>query len=301
MDKLFEPESIVVIASTKKKGRKHGLGHDFRYNLKNPPFGGKVYFVNKRGGWMGLKKVHKTISDIGEKIDLAIIAVPGEQVPAVCKECKENGVGAGIIISDNVPEFEIDWPFVGPNCVGTMNIEHWMNASMIQSPEYLGSTSIITQSGSIGHIIRGYLDKRDKGINKLVSVGNEAKLDASQFVDYFSRDDSTKSIVMYIEGVKNGRGLMHAIEKSEKPVFIIKGGETKSGSMAVMSHTSAVAGNKRIFEGAMKQCGAILVDESKNLADSSQKRRGGQSNYQLSGFFAEKGSCHNNHPEKSQY
>jgi acyl-CoA synthetase (NDP forming) len=273
LDKLIYPETVAVIGVSLSNDRHPA---NVIYNKNHLRYPVKVFPVNPKGGFIHKEKVYKSISEIQEDIDLAVIAVRADFVPDIIKECINKKVGGSIVISGGFSEVgnielqneivklarDNDFPFIGPNCLGLYNpsiIDSlFLPAERIVTPE-TGGVAVISQSGGI--LIDQMVKFKDEGIGMSVgiSIGNKALIKETELLNYFENNEQTKVIAFYIEGFgkDEGRRFVEAAEKCSKPVVVLKSGKTSEGSRAVSSHTASVAGDYKVFSEILKQKGII--------------------------------------------
>jgi acetyltransferase len=279
MKRIFNPKSIALIGASEEEGT---VGFGLAKNIFLGKDSRKIYFVNpKREEVLGIK-CFDSISEIKEKVDLVIIAVPMPIVKNIVLECGEKKVGGMIVISagfkesGNAKEEEeirdiarkYKVPLIGPNCLGIINPSINLNASFAPITPKKGNIAFLSQSGAL---LDSVVDRDELGFSKVVSYGNEADLDLADFIEYLKTDLETKVISIYFEGVKDGRKFMRiASEVSKiKPIVAIKSGRSDKGKEAVGTHTGTLAGDYDVYKTAMKQSGVILVDTLEELFDTS--------------------------------
>ncbi|MDD2274716.1 MAG: CoA-binding protein [Candidatus Pacebacteria bacterium] len=268
MNYIFNPKAVALIGATEKE---NSVGLGLAKNMLNS----NVFFVNpNRENVLGIKCYNK-ITDIEEKIDLAVVAVPSGIVKSVIDDCVSKKVKGVIIISGGFKEVgnqkdeenirdilrENNIQLIGPNCLGV--ISENINASFSYTNPKKGSIAFLSQSGAI---INSVIDK--VGFSKIVSYGNEADLELIDFLEYLDKDKQTSAIAIYLEGIKDGKKFMEVAKKIKKPIVLIKAGRSQIGSIAVGTHTGALAGNYDVFVSAMKQVGVIVVDSIEELIDT---------------------------------
>jgi len=273
LEKLFIPQSIAVIGASSKRGK---IGYAIMENIIKYGYKGKVYPVNiKEKEIMGLK-AYKSVLDVKGDIDLAIIAIPAKFVPSVVLECGKKGVKAIIIISSGFSEIgdsktetmlvetakKYGMRILGPNVFGVVYTPHSLNATFGPREILKGNIAFITQSGAIGIALMDKAKAENIGLSAVVSVGNKADIEDSDLLEFFSGDDNTKVILLYIEGLKSGRRFLESAAETSfrKPIIAIKSGRTKKGARAAASHTGSLAGSDRIFSAAFKQSGVLRAD-----------------------------------------
>ncbi len=281
LDTFFNPRSIAVIGASNNPLK---LGYEVYKNLKAYP--GKIFPVNVKEEVVQGDKAYRSIMDIEEAIDLAIIVVPKQFVKESLVECGEKGVKAAVIITAGFGETGEDGKkeekellaiareygvrLIGPNCVGIMNTRNRLNATFIMNAKP-GSISFISQSGALGAGIVYKTLKEKIGFSKFVSVGNMIDVDFTELIEYFSRDPDTTAIALYIEGVKDGKRFIEVARKASriKPVIVLKAGKGESGAKAISSHTGSLAGSYNIYRAAFKQSGVInaeTIDDMLSMA-----------------------------------
>ena len=277
---FFEAKSIAVLGASEKPGT---IGRAIMSNLLER-FKGRIYPVNIKYDKVFGLKCYKSVLEIPDEVDLAVIAVPAKVVPKVADECSRKGIKALLVISAGFKEVgpegaELERKLVevvrkhgmrliGPNCLGIYDAHAGLDTIFNPTEKQLkpkpGSIAFISQSGALGAAILDWMGLAGIGMSKFISYGNAADVKEYELIEYLAEDEKTKVITAYIEGVEDGRKLMDAISKSVKlgkPVVILKAGKTERGARAASSHTGALAGSYRIYEAGLKQAGAIVVDD----------------------------------------
>jgi len=282
LDLFFKATSVAVIGASGTPGK---IGNAVLDSLANHGYEGQVYPVNpRRDEILGLK-AYPSLSAIPEAVELVVVTVGLRQVPDLLRECPDKGVHAMVIISGGGKELggeaeaveaeiarlarEHDVRIVGCNCIGVFDGETRLDtpfqthARLTRPPS--GTVSIITQSGTMGAALLEVFGRA--GVSKLVSYGNRIDVDEADLLAYLADDPSTKVIVSYIEGLKEGRKFLSTASRvaQEKPIVVFKAGRTPRASSAALSHTGFLGGSHRVWEGAFKQAGLIAVDSFEEL------------------------------------
>ncbi len=291
IEKFFNPNSVAIVGASPKSGK---VGNVILANFKKR-FKGRIYPVNpKHEEIMGLR-CYPSIKDLPETPDLVIIAIPAPKVPQVLRDAGEKGVKATIIITGGFRETgteegkrleeeilkisrEYGIRILGPNCLGIY--DNWSGVDtfflpdekMMRPPK--GKISFISQSGAFASALLDWMAYRNIGISRAISYGNKIDVDDVDLLDFLANDDKTGLIIMYLEGLKPGRGRLF-IEKArevvqKKPIVIYKAGKTSRGSTAAASHTAALAGNYAIYKVAIKQAGLIEAMSFDEIMDLSK-------------------------------
>lgn len=283
LDKIFIPKSIAVIGASDEEGT---VGYTLIKNLVK--YEGKVYPVNiHKDEILGLKAC-KTVSELPEIVDLAVIATPAKTVPEVVEQCKKAGILGIIIISAGFKETGPDGKeleeriiqtkkgsslrIIGPNCLGIIRPIICLNATFANKMPIPGNIAFISQSGALGTAILDWAANENIGFSNFVSVGSMVDVDFGDLIDYFGTDPKTRSILMYIEGLTNARKFMSAARHfaRTKPIIVVKAGRFSESAKAATSHTGALTGEDMIYDAALKRAGIVRVEEIDDLFNCAE-------------------------------
>jgi acetyltransferase len=277
LDRLFYPRAVAVIGST-APGK---LGYEL---VKQIVDGGytPVYAVNpKAQGAAGAPGV-SSVLHIPQPLDLAVVASPAATVAGVLEQCGQAGVTAAVVITAGFSEIghasaeaelkriaaKYPMRLVGPNCAGIVNTHCSLFASLETRPP-AGDVAFITQSGALGGAVLSWAEEQGVGIGKFLSYGNRADLDEIDLLPYLAEDPHTRVAALYIESVADGRAFMQSVRAftRRKPLVVIKSGRSQAGQRATLSHTGSMAGSDRVYEAALRACGAIRVESIEEMFD----------------------------------
>ena len=280
LDYFFKPGAIAVIGASPREG---SIGCTLLTNLKKDGFPGPIYPINpKHEEILGLK-AYPSIAAVGSPIDLAVIAVPIQGVPAAMKECSEAGVKAAIIVSAGGKEVGEEGVrieeeirseaqrggirYLGPNCMGILSPVNGLNASFAAHSAEPGSLALLSQSGAICSAILDWAASEKIGFSHFVSVGSMADLDFADMIDYLGNDPSARSIIIYMEHMTRHRKFMSAARSVSrvKPIIVVKSGRSDAAAKAAASHTGALAGQDEAYNAAFRRAGIIRVDTISQL------------------------------------
>ena len=282
LKKIFNPKTVAIIGATDRLG---SVGRGVCKNLFEGRTKRKIYFVNPYKEKVFDQKTYPKITDIKEKIDLAIIAVPAKIVPEVAKDCVKKEVGGVIIISAGFAEIgkegeklqkeiekifkEKGIPLIGPNCLGVIRPKAKLNATFAPATPKKGEIAFFSQSGALIDSVIDQFANTNLGFSLIVSYGNEAGLTLCDFLEFAKKDKETKVITLYIEGLKERRRFFEICREitKTKPIIVLKGGKSQIAKKAVLSHTASLAGEKEIFSAMFKQAKILEVESLEELFD----------------------------------
>lgn len=272
---ILEPRSVAVIGASGDIS-KFG-GRAFMIPLETG-YRGALYPVNQKRKEIWGVKAYPSVLDIPDDIDLAVFAIPASDVPQAMEECVKKGVKGAVVITAGFAEIGEEGRqlqnevvriahqggirLVGPNCNGIWSSAVKLSLLFAPAPQ-AGPISFISQSGTLGFYLFQLAMSKGYGFSKFISSGNQASLNVSDYVEYLGQDDNTKAIVLYIEGIQEGRRFFDIAKEvvKQKPIVVYKGGRTAAGSRATLSHTASLAGSDEVFETACKQAGIIRCYE----------------------------------------
>jgi len=273
---LFEPRSLAIIGASRDKKK---IGHAVLQNVVAGGFAGRIYPVNPGGGEIGGLLVFRSVLDIDDAIDMACITVPAEFVYDTVVQCAKKKIKHAVIITSGFSEignFEEEKKIadfaraegvriLGPNVFGVYSSQVCLNATFVSGDIPSGHLAMITQSGALGLTLIGQASVENIGLSAIVSVGNKSDIDESDLLTYLCDHETTRIILMYIEGVRDGEKFIQAVGKAtrKKPVVVIKSGRSEKGARAAASHTGSLAGSDEVFDDMIHQCGALRAESTK--------------------------------------
>jgi len=285
MEFFFKPKGVAIVGASANPSKG---GH---FILKNvlKGFAGGVYPVNPGYPEINGLKCYPSVLQVPGPVDLAIIFVPAALVPQVLYECAERGIHGVMIESGGFAEtgesgsrlqerlVEIGqkkgiriW---GPNCMGLVDAVHGRVFSFVLPAIWdegliPGDVSLIVQSGmlSAGFLI-DIMSNGIMGISKVCSIGNKADVNECDIFEYLIEDPDTGVIGLYLESIPDGKRFMDLCRRSAKPVVVLRGGKSRKGAEAAMSHTASLAGNGAVVGGALTQVGVVEAYDFKQMMD----------------------------------
>ena len=285
LDPIFKPASVAVIGASNSPGR---WGYDImNCILTHSQYRGKLYPIHPKDKEVFGVKAYPAITDVPDAVDLAVIVVNAGQAVDVFRQCVEKKVGGAVIITAGFAEIgaqgaalqeelallseESGIPFVGPNCMGIWTSAVGLNLCFFKMVQP-GAIAFISQSGTMGDYLFDVSQAKKYGFAKFISSGNQASLNVSDYLEYMADDEDTKVVVLYLEGVKDGRRFIEAARKvtAKKPVLVYKIGQTREGARAAATHTASLTGSSELFEAACKQAGVIFCDNMLEMFDIAE-------------------------------
>jgi acetyl coenzyme A synthetase (ADP forming)-like protein len=287
LDLFFHPRSVAIIGASHTPGK---IGYVILENFVKGEFAGEVYPVNPNTAPILDQKVYPSVRDVPGPIDLAVIAIPAPAVPPVLRECGRVGVKAVIIISGGFGEIgekeredevraickKYKMRALGPNCMGIFDTIGHVDTLFL--PRYRmrrpkkGAISFVTQSGAFGLATIDWAAMWNIGIGKFISFGNKVDVNEIDCLRYLADDVNTRCIALYVEGIEQGREFLKVAKEvtKRKPIVCLKGGVTRAGTQAVLSHTGSLAGSPEIYSAAFKQAGIIEARGVEELFDMAR-------------------------------
>ena len=284
---FLNPKSIAVIGASEKPGT---IGKAIISNIMNG-YKGEIYPVTPSHETVFGRRAYKSVIDVPNNIDLAVVVTPSKIVPSVIEECGKKNVRGAIIITAGFKEVggegeslqkqvaEISRKYgvriIGPNCLGVMNLapQTMMNSTFLKVTPKTGNIALVSQSGAICAALVEDAIAQDIGFSAVISMGNKVDMNENDILEMLIEDEQTKVIVMYLEDLADGRQFIEICRKitkevkNKKPVLVLKAGRTPEGARAAMSHTGALMGSDEVYDAIFTQAGAIRVDTMQELFD----------------------------------
>ncbi|MFA5013330.1 MAG: CoA-binding protein, partial [Candidatus Paceibacterota bacterium] len=285
LNRIFNPKTIAIVGASDKEG---SVGYGLVKNIQDGNNTRTVFLINPFIKEIFGTKTYSDITKVKRSIDLVVIAVPAPIVLEIVRQCVKVKAGGIIIIASGFGEsgeegkgleknivetcVKAGIPLIGPNCLGIMNTSEQLNASFAPLDPRKGNIAFLSQSGAMVDAVLDRCANENFGFSKIVSYGNEADCGLIDFLEYLKTDKQTKAIIVYFEGVADGRGFMEmarAVSKI-KPIIAIKAGRGEAGQKAASTHTGSLSTGYEVYRAALKQSGVIQVDSLDALLDSAR-------------------------------
>jgi acetyltransferase len=281
LTELFAPERVAVIGATESEG---SVGRAVMANLTSD-FTGEVVPVNPNyDEVMGLP----CVASVAEAdADLAVVVVPPAVAVDVVREAGEAGVRSVVVVTAGFSETgsegaarerelaavaeEYDLDLVGPNSLGVLSTRGGLNATFGPDNATPGNISFMSQSGAFITAVLDWANDQGVGFNDVVSLGNKAVMDESDFIEFWGSDPETDVVIGYLEGIEEGRAFIDAAREvtRDTPVVLVKSGRTDAGAQAASSHTGTIAGSDQAYEAGLEQAGVVRAESVEGLFDAA--------------------------------
>ncbi len=280
---LFAPRGVVVVGASQNPTK---LGYGVARNLVVSGYPGTIHLVNPRGGSLFDRPLYPDLASVPDPVDLAVVMIPAQAVPAALQGCGERGIHYAIVGAGGFREtgekgralearcLEIAKKYkirvLGPNCIGYLDTHIPIDTSFLPLPGPIrGDIAFLSHSGAICETVIDWARGQGFGLSRLVSLGNQMDLNEGEVLPAVAADPNTRVVAMYMEGVGDGPTFIEQARRvtPEKPVVAIKVGRTRSGRKAVASHTGALAGRDEAFDAAFRKAGVIRARHSEEMFD----------------------------------
>jgi acyl-CoA synthetase (NDP forming) len=282
LGKIFTPRSIGFVGASTGFGK---WGQSLPANLLAHGYPGQVYLVNPKGGQQWGRPVYKSITEVPGPVDLAVVTIPAAMVSGLIKDFQAKGVTAVLLISSGFAEMgeegkklendvvraarQAGIVILGPNTMGIQNPHAHLFLTGVHANPNAGGTALISQSGNMGVQLLSFAQEQGLGIRAFGGSGNEAMVSIEDFMEAFEVDPLTRTVLLYLESVKDGRRFFRSARRvgKKKPVIILKGGRSAAGDRAAASHTGALGTNFKLFEALCRQAGVVSVHQPMEMLD----------------------------------
>ena len=285
LERILNAETVAIVGASKNETKR---GYQTIRTLLDEKYEGQIYPVNpNEKSILGLK-CYKKVADIDGPVDVALVATPARSLPAVLEDCGKKGVKGAVVLAGGFGESgpegrklekemvavarKHNIRLIGPNTSGMLNLHDRLNlVGLKDTPK--GDIALLTQSGNMAlTLITEAKIKSRKGFSYYVGVGNEADIKFQEYLEFFRQDSNTRAILMYVEGLRNGREFIQQAAKTalEKPIILLKSGRSSTGKRSAGSHTGSLAGISEVATGAFKRAGIIVIENSDMLFPAAE-------------------------------
>ncbi len=299
LGKLFEPQSVAVVGASEREG---SLGRAVWKRLRAHPYAGRAYAVNPKHKEVFGEPCYAKMTDLPERVDLALIAAPASACAAILRECGASGCNHALMLSHGFGSGSSDADLaatqkladvaraarvrlVGPNARGLLRPRIALDASAMTDVDTMpsaGSLAVLSQSGAWLSILRDFVAGSSIGFSSLLSLGASLDLDFGELLDYFTFDAQTSDVLLYIEEVKNAPAFMSGVRQISrmKPVIVLKADRADLHREPDGTHANVLAQHDRVFEAAIARAGAVRVQTAMQMVAAARLLTGTHSRTQ---------------------
>ncbi|MGZ4461248.1 MAG: bifunctional acetate--CoA ligase family protein/GNAT family N-acetyltransferase [Gaiellaceae bacterium] len=281
---FFVPESVAVLGASPRPG---SVGGELFRNILGAGFRGVVYPVNPTGSPVGGVRAYKSVREINDPVDLAVVCTPARVVLDVVGEALRAGVRAIAVISAGFAEVGAEGQklqdellalvrshggrLIGPNVLGVAAARSQLNATFGAGEPSFGSLALSSQSGALGIALLDAARARGLGLSAFVSIGNKADVSSNDLLEWFEDDESTELVMLYLESFGNPQkfGRIARRVARRKPILALKSGRSSAGIRAASSHTAALASSDTATSALFHQAGVIRAETFEELLDTA--------------------------------
>lgn len=275
---FFSPKGVVIIGASTEPAK---LGYVMARNLVHSGYSGAMHYVNPKGGSLFGQPLHKTIKQVPNPVDLAVILVAAPLVPDILKQCASRGIKAVIIATGGFREAgpegaaledeclkiarKSGMRLIGPNCIGLLDTHLPLDTTFLPPPPPArGEVAFLSHSGAICAALNDWMRGQGMGLSRLVSLGNQLDVTETDLLTMTAADPFTRVITLYIESIRDGQRFMAEATKAslEKPIIALKVGRSAAGQKAAASHTGALAGAEAAYDAAFRKAGILRADDT---------------------------------------
>jgi|SRR5690242_7381614 len=284
MQRIMNPRAVAVIGASSEDGK---IGNSVMKNLINGGYQGAIYPIHPKADEILGCKAYASVLEVQDGIDVAVFAIPAKFCAGAMEEVGRKKIPGAVMIPSGFAEVgeqalqdelvavarKHNVRVMGPNIYGFYYTPQNLCATFCTPYDVKGKVALSSQSGGVGMSIIGFSRTTRMGVSAIVGLGNKSDLDEDDLLTYFEQDDNTQVIAMHCEDLKDGRAFADVASRvsKKKPIVMLKAGRTALGARAAASHTGALAGNDKIYDDVLRQCGVI---RAKSLNDMLQFARG---------------------------
>ena len=276
---VLAPRSVVVVGAGRGSD---SVGHAVLRNLVRAGFTGRLAAVNPHATQVCGVVCHRSVDELTEPVDLAVLCVPATAVPTVAEQCGRRGVRALLVISSGLsgdPALAAglldavrrhDMRMVGPNCLGIVNTDPAVRLdATFAEPAPAGSVGLVTQSGGVAVAMQNELGRLGLGVSTAVSTGDKYDVSGNDMLLWWHGDERTRLAVLHLESFGNPRKFSRFARRlaERMPVLTVRSGSSAAGQRAAASHTASTATPRVTRDALFRQAGVLAVDRLDELTE----------------------------------
>jgi acetyltransferase len=273
--------SIALVGASERPG---SVGRVVLENVLKAGFAGAIYPVNLKYQSVLGRPCFRTVADLPEAPDLAVLMTPPSTIPRLIGELGARGTKLGVVITAGVDQasglrqqmLDAAQPhllrIIGPNTIGLLAPHLGLNASFAHIAPTPGRIGLISQSGAIVSSVVDWAAAEGIGFSSVISLGDMADVDAGDALNLLAADEKTSAILMYLESIPAARKFMSAARAAArtKPLIAVKPGRHLQAAKAALTHTGALAGADRVVDAALRRAGIIRVNDLDDLFNAAE-------------------------------
>lgn len=280
LDRFLKPSSVAVIGASRDPAKRGARAISM---LLRNGFDGRIAPVNPKEETIMDLPCFRSLEDIPYDIDLALVCTPARMAPDVIAQCGRKKIPGAVILAGGFSEAgeegaaleratvaaarEGDVRIVGPNTAGLFDA--YSGCDLMGVPGVSeGAIGVLSQSGNVLlSLVAQSVMNGASGFTTFVGLGNEADVKFHEYVDFYAADERTRSLIIYLEGLKDGPSFLASARRmsAAKPIVVYKAGRTAAGESAARSHSGSLAGDYTVARGALRQAGIVVVERSDEL------------------------------------
>ncbi|MBI5293995.1 MAG: acetate--CoA ligase family protein [Chloroflexi bacterium] len=280
---FFKPQGVVVVGASTSPEK---LGYGVARNLVQGGYAGAIHFVSQKAGTLFGRPLYVELGQVPDPVDLAILIVPPQAMPAAIEACGQRGIGTAIVMSSGFREVGAEGAeleerckeiarargvrLLGPNCIGILDTHLPLDTTFLQPPmPTQGGIGFISHSGAFAAAIIDWARAQGFGFSQIVSLGNQTDVNETDVLPVLAADEHTRVIVLYMESISDGRRFLQVASEvtRRKPVIALKVGRFEAGQKAAASHTGALAGSEAAFDAAFAKAGVLRAETAEQMFD----------------------------------
>ena len=283
---MLGPKSVAVVGASDTPGK---VGTSIFRNLLEHRFTGNAYPVNFRSSNVAGIRAYQSLSELPERVDLAVLCTPASTIPGLIDECGRLRIPAALVITAGFREIgqtgsALEQQFeqalsrnsitriLGPNCLGLIHPASRLSASFAKGMPQPGSLAFLSQSGALCTAFLDWSLREGIGFSHFVSLGNQLDIGFADLLDALADDPSTTAAILYIESITKPDAFIAAARKfaCRKPLIAYKGGRFAESAHAAASHTGALAGVDAVYQAVFDHCGIVRVDDMESMIECAE-------------------------------
>ena len=281
LDRAFNPKSLALVGASDRAG---STGRAVLDNLVSAGFSGVLHLVNPRHEEIAGRPCFKSLRELPEAPDLAIVVAPMDKVEAIVQEAADLSIPAAIVMTEDPrPGAESLFQHLraigrrggirifGPNCHGLIAPRVKLDASLLAQPVRVGDLAVISQSAAVMGAIVAWGHSRQVGFSGVASLGDMADVDLDDLLDFFALDPMTRAIMLYVEHLEDAKGFMSAARAASrvKPVIVVRSGRHEA-ARRTGTHAGNLATTDDVYAAAFRRAGLLRVPTIDALFDAAE-------------------------------